>query len=72
MKQPNAARPYRVPGYPLVPFVYILVAATILFVLFTYPSNHHMAGTVYRGLGNSLVFVFTAAQLEACRVFIDI
>jgi len=51
MKQPNAARPYRVPGYPLVPLVYILVAATILFVLFTYRPTTTWPGLFIVALG---------------------
>jgi basic amino acid/polyamine antiporter, APA family len=35
-KRPNAPRPYRTPGYPLVSSAYVLVAATILAVLFFY------------------------------------
>jgi basic amino acid/polyamine antiporter, APA family len=34
--RPDAARPYRVPGYPFVPALYILGAATVLVVLFAY------------------------------------
>ncbi len=35
-KRPAAARPYRTLGYPLVPAAYIVVAGTILVVLFAY------------------------------------
>jgi APA family basic amino acid/polyamine antiporter len=35
-KLPNADRPYRVPGYPLVPALYILGAAVVLVILFAY------------------------------------
>ena len=34
--RPNAERPFRVPGYPLVPALYILGAAVVLIVLCTY------------------------------------
>ena len=34
--RPNAARPYRAFGYPVIPVLYILGAAVILVVLFTY------------------------------------
>ncbi|MGA8274572.1 MAG: amino acid permease [Candidatus Sulfotelmatobacter sp.] len=36
IKRPNAARPYRTIGYPLVPIFYILAASAILLVLFAY------------------------------------
>jgi len=35
-KRPDAPRPYRALGYPLVPAAYIVTAATILTVLFAY------------------------------------
>lgn len=34
--RPNADRPYRVPGYPVIPALYILGAATVLVILFAY------------------------------------
>jgi APA family basic amino acid/polyamine antiporter len=34
--RPDAPRPYRTIGYPVIPALYILVASTILVVLFTY------------------------------------
>ena len=34
--RPNAERPYRVPGYPLIPALYILGAAVVLVILFAY------------------------------------
>jgi APA family basic amino acid/polyamine antiporter len=36
IKRPDAARPYRTIGYPVVPAFYILTASTILAVLFAY------------------------------------
>jgi APA family basic amino acid/polyamine antiporter len=35
-KKPNAERPYRVPGYPVIPALYIVGAAVILTILFAY------------------------------------
>jgi APA family basic amino acid/polyamine antiporter len=34
--RPNAVRPYRTIGYPVIPAFYILAASAILFVLFAY------------------------------------
>jgi APA family basic amino acid/polyamine antiporter len=36
IKRPNAERPYRTIGYPVVPAFYILIASAILLVLFAY------------------------------------
>jgi APA family basic amino acid/polyamine antiporter len=38
-KRPNADRPYRAFGYPIVPALYILVAVTIMFVLLLYQTQ---------------------------------
>jgi APA family basic amino acid/polyamine antiporter len=35
-KRPDADRPYRVPGYPVVPALYILGAGVVLVILFAY------------------------------------
>jgi len=37
-KRPDAERPYKALGYPVVPILYIVGAATILFVLFIYQT----------------------------------
>ena len=37
-KRPDAERPYKAFGYPIVPILYIVGAATILFVLFIYQT----------------------------------
>src|SRR6187399_964632 len=37
-KRPDAERPYKAFGYPVVPILYIVGAATILFVLFIYQT----------------------------------
>jgi APA family basic amino acid/polyamine antiporter len=46
MTQPNAERPYKAFGYPLVPGLYILGATVILLVLFIYRP-----ATTWPGLG---------------------
>jgi APA family basic amino acid/polyamine antiporter len=38
IKRPDAARPYRAFGYPIVPALYIIGASVILFVLFAYQT----------------------------------
>jgi APA family basic amino acid/polyamine antiporter len=39
-KEPNAERPYKVLAYPILPILYILVAATIcIILLYTKPQN---------------------------------
>jgi APA family basic amino acid/polyamine antiporter len=43
---PNAERPYRAFGYPIVPALYILGAAAVLLVLFTYQTATTWPGLV--------------------------
>jgi APA family basic amino acid/polyamine antiporter len=49
--RPNAERPYRAFGYPLVPALYILGAATIVGVLFVYRPRTTWPGLVLVVLG---------------------
>jgi APA family basic amino acid/polyamine antiporter len=46
LKRPEASRPYRTLGYPVIPAAYILGASTILLVLFLYRP-----ATTWPGLG---------------------
>ena len=46
VKMPNVDRPYRAFGYPIVPALYILGAAGILLVLFTYQTSTTWPGLV--------------------------
>jgi len=36
LKRPGEERPYRVPGYPVVPLLYVVVASAVLIILFAY------------------------------------
>ncbi len=67
MKQPNAARPYRVPGYPLVPLVYVLVAATILFVLFAYRPTTTWPGLIIVALGMPLYLLLQRRNAKSVK-----
>ncbi len=56
--QPNAERPYRAIGYPIVPALYIAGAATILIVLFVYQSATTWPGLVIVLLGVPVYFAW--------------
>ena len=45
-KRPEAERPYRAMGYPLVPFAYIVSACAIMFVLLLYQTKTAGAGLI--------------------------
>src|SRR5262245_4797114 len=44
--RPNADRPYKAFGYPILPAVYIVSAATLLVVLFTYQTATTWPGLI--------------------------
>jgi len=56
--QPSTDRPYRAFGYPIVPALYILGAATILLVLFVYQSATTWPGLVIVLLGVPVYFAW--------------
>lgn len=55
--RPDAVRPYRAFGYPLVPGLYILGASTILLVLFAYRPSTTWPGLVIVLLGLPVYFL---------------
>jgi len=56
--RPNAERPYRAFGYPVVPALYIVGAATILLVLFIYKTSTTWPGLVIVLLGVPVYFAW--------------
>ncbi len=56
-KQPQAERPYRIPGYPWVPGFYILGASIVLVTLFAYRPATTWPGLVIITLGG-VVYAF--------------
>ena len=57
--KPNVERPYKAFGYPIIPALYIIGAATILIVLFIYRPD-----TTFKGLGIVLLGVPVYFVLE--------
>jgi APA family basic amino acid/polyamine antiporter len=62
IKRPDALRPYRTFGYPLVPALYILGASTILAVLFIYRASTTWPGLIIVLLGIPLYFLIRWAR----------
>ena len=56
--RPDAERPYRAFGYPVVPALYIVGAATILLVLFVYRPATTWPGLVIVLLGVPVYFAW--------------
>jgi APA family basic amino acid/polyamine antiporter len=57
-RMPNAERPYRAWGYPIVPALYLLSAAVILTVLFVYRPATTLPGMVIVLIGVPVYFAF--------------
>jgi APA family basic amino acid/polyamine antiporter len=56
--QPDAERPYRAWGYPVIPALYILCAAVILAILFLYRPETTFPGLVIVLVGVPIYFAF--------------
>src|SRR5437868_4671050 len=56
--RPEAERPYRAFGYPLVPILYIVGAAVILFVLFAYQTAQTWPGLIIVLTGIPVYFIW--------------
>ena len=57
-KQPAAERPYRAFGYPIVPALYIVIAAAIMLVLLCYQTKTSWPGLVIVMLGVPVYFLW--------------
>jgi APA family basic amino acid/polyamine antiporter len=56
--RPDIERPYRAIGYPVVPALYIVGAATILVVLFIYRTATTWPGLIIVLLGVPVYFIW--------------
>jgi APA family basic amino acid/polyamine antiporter len=57
-KRPDAERPYRAIGYPVVPLLYIIAATIILLVLITYKTQTTWPGVVIMLTGVPVYFLW--------------
>ncbi len=57
-KQPDAARPYKAFGYPVVPAIYILAATLILYILLVYKTEYSGLGLAIVILGIPVYFIW--------------
>jgi len=60
--RPNAERPYRAFGYPIVPALYIIGAATILIVLAVYQTASTWPGFIIVLLGVPVYFAWKPSK----------
>ena len=57
-KRPDAERPYKAFGYPIVPALYVIGAATILAVLFVYQTTTTLPGLFIVLTGVPVYFIW--------------
>jgi APA family basic amino acid/polyamine antiporter len=65
--RPNADRPYKAFGYPLVPALYLICATVILFVLFVYRTATTIPGVIIVLIGVPVYFGFRYAAARRER-----
>ena len=63
--RPDAERPYRAFGYPVVPTLYIVGAATILVTLFSYRTSTTWPGLIIVLLGLPVYFAWRPRRRQA-------
>jgi APA family basic amino acid/polyamine antiporter len=64
-KQPDAERPYKAFGYPIVPVLYVLGAAVILVVLFIYQTTATWPGLLIVLTGVPVYFIWRRSAEKA-------
>src|SRR6266704_1598064 len=66
-KQPDAERPYRAFGYPIVPLLYIVSALAIMFVLLLYRTQTAWPGLVIVLLGVPVYLLWSRRATQVAR-----
>jgi APA family basic amino acid/polyamine antiporter len=64
-KRPDAERPYKAFGYPIVPILYILGASVILIVLFIYQTATTWPGLIIVLTGVPVYFLWRKSSVAA-------
>ena len=63
--RPDAERPYRAFGYPVVPALYIAGALVILYVLFVYQTKQTWPGLLLVATGLPVYFLWSRRPAAA-------
>src|SRR5712671_5628462 len=64
-KRPDAERPYRAPGYPFIPLLYIVAATAIMFVLLLYQTQTAGRGLVIVLIGVPVYLIWSRRSAAA-------
>lgn len=62
-KEPRAPRPFRVPGYPVVPAVFVLACAYLLYSSLDYHRAHALVGLAVLAVGAVVMFFGNLGQV---------
>jgi amino acid transporter len=58
-KEPAMPRPFKVPGYPVVPAIFVLMCAYLLYSSLAYHGQHALVGLAVLAVGAVIMLVFT-------------
>lgn len=61
-KEPDVPRPFRVPGYPVVPALFVLMCAYLLYSSLTYHRTHALVGLGVLAVGGVVLLVANAIK----------
>jgi amino acid transporter len=64
-RRPDAERPYRCPGYPVVPALYVILPAFVLVNMFVYERPEALAGVGFIALGAAVYGVLGLGRTQA-------
>ena len=56
-KEPNTPRPFRVPGYPVVPAIFVLMCAYLLYSSIAYHGKHALLGLAVLAVGAIVMLI---------------
>ena len=62
-KEPNALRPFRVPGYPVVPALFVLMCAYLLYSSLAYHRTHALVGLGVLAVG-AVIMLFAGGRVR--------
>jgi basic amino acid/polyamine antiporter, APA family len=68
VKRPDAERPYRAVGYPIIPALYVVGATIILVVLFVYQTTATWPGLLIVLTGVPVYFIWRSRKADAVSV----
>ena len=64
-REPQAARPYRVWGYPVVPILFVIASAVLLYYTFSDNLRNSLLGTMVILAGVPVFYIFAGQQKHA-------